>query len=350
MPMTLYQFVERLPKVELHCHIEGTLEPEQMFEFAKRNKIDIPFKSPEEVREAYKFGNLQEFLDIYYQGMNVLRTEKDFYDLTMAYMDRIKQDNVIHTEIFFDPQGHTSRGVEFDTVLGGITRALDDARKKHGITSEVIMCFLRHLPEEHAQITFYDLERSKFKDRVIGVGLDSSEVGHPPSKFENVFARARDEGLRLVAHAGEEGPPEYIYEALDTLGVDRIDHGNRALEDPMLIDRLVRDKTPLTVCPLSNLALCVVKDRGSHPLKTMLYHGLKATVNSDDPAFFGGYMTDNYMAVVDALSLQKHHIRQLADNAIEASFASEARKAEMRNQTSLYFSPRTPAADMDFRG
>ncbi|HEY8190000.1 MAG TPA: adenosine deaminase, partial [Micavibrio sp.] len=251
-------FIEGLPKLELHVHIEGTLEPELMFALAQRNKIDIPFKTVEEVHNAYKFNNLQDFLDIYYQGMSVLRTEQDFYDLTFAYLKRIASDNVMHTEIFFDPQGHTDRGVPFETVLNGITRALDDGHKDFGISSRLIMCFLRHLSEESA---FETLEQAlPHKDRIFGVGLDSSELGNPPSKFMRVFAKAREEGFALVAHAGEEGPPAYVREALDDLHIQRMDHGNRSLEDPALVDYLVREGIALTVCPLSNLKLCVVMD------------------------------------------------------------------------------------------
>ncbi len=330
----IYQYIEGLPKVELHLHIEGSLEPEQMFEFAQRNNIEIPFKSVEEVREAYNFSNLQDFLDIYYQGMNVLQTEQDFYDLTYAYLKKVASQNVMHTEIFFDPQGHTDRGVEFDTVMNGIHRALQDGEKELGVTSNTIMCFLRHLSEEEA---FKTLDQAlPHKDKIIGVGLDSSEMGHPPSKFERVFAKAKDEGFKLVAHAGEEGPAEYVYEALDVLNVDRLDHGNRSLEDKDLTDRLVNSGMALTVCPLSNVKLCNVDDIGNHPLRKMLHLGLKATCNSDDPAYFGGYMNENITAVANATGMGEAELAQLTANAIEKSFAPEGRKAEMRATLDSY--------------
>ncbi len=327
-------FIEKLPKVELHLHIEGSLEPELMFSLAQRNKIKLPFKSVEEVRKAYDFSNLQDFLDIYYQGMGVLQTEQDFYDLTWAYLEKCAAQNVIHTEIFFDPQGHTGRGIKFETVLNGITRALDDGKKKFGISSGLIMCFLRHLSEEAA---FKTLEQAiPYKSRIIGVGLDSSEKGHPPSKFARVFAKARTEGFLIVAHAGEEGPPEYVWEALDVLKVNRIDHGNRSLEDTALVARLVKEGMALTVCPLSNLKLCVVRDMRNHPLKKMLELGLKATVNSDDPAYFGGYMNDNYKAVAKALNLEKSHLLTLARNSVEASFLTDAEKSVLLQKVNAY--------------
>ncbi|MBW7911797.1 MAG: adenosine deaminase [Alphaproteobacteria bacterium] len=330
----IVQFIRDLPKVELHLHIEGSLEPELMFALAQRNKIDIPFKSVEEVRAAYDFGNLQDFLDIYYQGMNVLRTEQDFYDLTWAYLTRVAGENVQHVEIFFDPQGHTSRGVAFETVLDGITRALDDGKKKLNVTSKLIMCFLRHLSEEDAMQTL--AQALPYKDKILGVGLDSSEVGHPPSKFARVFEKARAEGFLLVAHAGEEGPPEYVWEAIDQLKIDRIDHGNRSLEDDILSERIVQDGMALTVCPLSNLKLCVVKDMQKHPLKKMLDLGIKATVNSDDPAYFGGYMNDNYIAVATALGLSKQDILTLARNSIEATFLDDAGKKRLFDNLEAY--------------
>ncbi|HCS23448.1 MAG TPA: adenosine deaminase [Alphaproteobacteria bacterium] len=330
----IVQFIRDLPKVELHLHIEGSLEPELMFALAQRNKIDIPFKSVEEVRAAYDFGNLQDFLDIYYQGMNVLRTEQDFYDLTWAYLTRVAGENVQHVEIFFDPQGHTSRGVAFETVLDGITRALDDGKKKLNVTSKLIMCFLRHLSEEDAMQTL--AQALPYKDKILGVGLDSSEVGHPPSKFARVFEKARAEGFLLVAHAGEEGPPEYVWEAIDQLKIDRIDHGNRSLEDDILSERIVQDGMALTVCPLSNLKLCVVKDMQKHPLKKMLDLGIKATVNSDDPAYFGGYMNDNYIAVATALGLSKQDILTLARNSIEATFLGDADKKRLFDNLEAY--------------
>ncbi len=328
------QFIKGLPKVELHLHIEGSLEPELMFALAQRNNINIPFKSVEEVRAAYDFSNLQDFLDIYYQGMNVLQTAQDFYDLTWAYLERVAQQNVQHVEIFFDPQGHTSRGIAFSTVLNGITNALEDGRKKLGVTSQLIMCFLRHLSEEDALKTLE--EALPFKDKILGVGLDSSEVGHPPSKFTRVFAKAREAGFLIVAHAGEEGPPEYVWEALDQLKVNRIDHGNRSLEDDKLVSRLVTEGMALTVCPLSNLKLCVIKDIDQHPLKKMLDLGLKATVNSDDPAYFGGYMNENYTAVADALGLERTHILKLARNSIDASFLNDTEKKRLYDNLDNY--------------
>ncbi|MEO1250750.1 MAG: adenosine deaminase [Pseudomonadota bacterium] len=320
----LIAFAKRLPKAELHLHIEGSLEPELMFALAQRNKIEIPFASVEEVRKAYDFSNLQDFLDIYYQGMSVLQTEEDFFDLTMAYLNRARADNVRHAEIFFDPQGHTGRGVAFDTAISGILTALQMARAQFGMTASLIMCFLRHLPEEDAFETLRQAE--PWLDRIEAVGLDSSEVGHPPSKFERVFAAARERGLKLVAHAGEEGPPEYVLEALDLLKIDRLDHGNRSLEDEALTDRLAREEMTLTVCPLSNLKLCVVDDMASHPLKRMLDLGLKATVNSDDPSYFGGYLMDNFTAVIEALDLTAEDIRALAKNSFEGSFLPENEK------------------------
>ncbi|MCE9508106.1 MAG: adenosine deaminase [Alphaproteobacteria bacterium] len=330
----LDKFIEGLPKVELHLHIEGSLEPELMFSLAQRNKIKLPFKSVEEVRKAYDFGNLQDFLDIYYQGMGVLQVEQDFYDLTWAYLEKCAAQNVMHVEIFFDPQGHTARGIKFGTVINGITRALDDGKKKLGISSHLIMCFLRHLSEADA---FQTLEQAlPYKNKIIGVGLDSSEKGHPPSKFKNVFAKARAEGLMTVAHAGEEGPPEYVWEALDLLKVNRLDHGNRSLEDPRLIARLVKEGMALTVCPLSNLKLCVVKDLRNHPLKKMLELGLKATVNSDDPAYFGGYMNDNFKAVAKAVGLEKSHLLTLARNSINASFLNDTEKKALLQKVDAY--------------
>ncbi|MCW0197970.1 adenosine deaminase [Sphingopyxis sp.] len=318
-------FIAGLPKAELHLHIEGSLEPDLMFALAQRNGVAIPFASAEEVRAAYAFSNLQDFLDIYYQGMGVLQTERDFHDLTAAYLARARADGVRHVEIFFDPQGHTARGIAFETVVTGITRALDAARTEHGLTSKLILCFLRHLSEAEAEATLD--EALPFLDRIDGVGLDSSEVGHPPSKFERVFARARNLGLKLVAHAGEEGPPAYVREALDLLHVDRIDHGNRSLEDDALVARLAGEGMTLTVCPLSNLKLCVVDDLAAHPLKTMLDAGLAATVNSDDPSYFGGYVNANYQAVADALDLSKADLVALARNSFTGSFLSDADKA-----------------------
>lgn len=323
-------FIEGLPKVELHLHIEGSLEPELMFSLAQRNNIKIPFSSVEEVKEAYNFSNLQDFLDIYYQGMNVLQTEQDFYDLTWAYLEKISAQNVMHTEIFFDPQGHTERGVPFATVINGITKALSDGEEKLAITSELIMCFLRHLSEEDA---FKTLEEAlPFKDKILGIGLDSSELGHPPSKFERVFARAREEGFKVaVAHAGEEGPAEYVYEALDLLKVDRVDHGNRAMDDKGLIARLNDNRMALTLCPLSNLKLCVIDDMKQHPVKDMLNAGVIATINSDDPSYFGGYMNENFVSIAEALNLSEADLSKLVENSIEASFAKDERKSELKD-------------------
>ncbi|MBA4049179.1 MAG: adenosine deaminase [Sphingomonas sp.] len=318
-------FIARLPKAELHLHIEGSLEPELMFALAKRNGVSIPFASVEDVRAAYDFSNLQDFLDIYYQGMAVLLTEQDFFDLTSAYLARAHADGVRHVEIFFDPQGHTERGVAFDTVIGGITRALDHGQARFGITSKLILCFLRHLSEEAAEATLD--QALPHLARIAGVGLDSSEAGHPPAKFARVFARARLLGLKLVAHAGEEGPPAYVHEALDILGVDRIDHGNRALEDAALVTRLAATGMCLTVCPLSNIKLCVVPDIAAHPLKVMLDAGLAATVNSDDPAYFGGYVNANFTAVADALDLSRAQLVQLARNSFTGSFLNANEQA-----------------------
>lgn len=314
------KFINNLPKAELHLHLEGSLEPEMMFELAKRNNIKIPFNSVDEVRAAYKFNNLQEFLDIYYQGAQVLINEQDFYDLTWAYLKRVHADNCKHVEVFFDPQTHTDRGVEFDIVINGISRALEDGKKELGISSFLIMCFLRHLPEEEAFKTL--AMAAPHLTKILGVGLDSGEVGNPPAKFANVFKSAREMGLKIVAHAGEEGPPEYIYEALDILNIDRIDHGNRCLESEELVKKIIDKGLTLTVCPLSNLSLCVVKDLAQHPLKTMLSKGLKVTINSDDPAYFGGYLNKNYIETQKAINLSRDEIITLAKNSFKGSFLS----------------------------
>lgn len=320
-----YELFAELPKAELHLHIEGSFEPELMFEIARRNDVSIPYKSVEELRKAYDFSNLQDFLDIYYQGMSVLLKEQDFYDLTWAYLTRVKEDNVRHVEIFFDPQGHTERGVSFQTAITGIHKALEDGEAKLGISYKLIMCFLRHLSEESALET---LEQAKpYLDWIDGVGLDSSEMGHPPSKFKTAFAEAKKLGLKLVAHAGEEGPPAYVYEALDDIHVDRIDHGNRALEDDALTSRIAEKGYTLTVCPLSNLKLCGVTDMKDHPLPKMLELGLRATVNSDDPAYFGGYVNQNFKAVHDAQPLSADEAVTLAKNSFTGSFLGEAEKA-----------------------
>jgi adenine deaminase len=325
--------IDALPKAELHLHIEGSLEPEMLFALAERNNVAIPFASVEEVRQAYQFSNLQDFLDIYYQGMSVLLVEQDFYDLTMAYLERANADTVRHVEIFFDPQGHTERGVSFDTAIGGILRALDDGQARFGITHRLIMCFLRHLDEEAAFATLAEAE--PWLDRIEGVGLDSSELGHPPAKFARVFAKARSLGLKLVAHAGEEGPPNYVWEALDVLGIDRIDHGNRALEDDALIERIVADGQTLTVCPLSNLKLCVIHDIADSPVKRMLDLGIRATVNSDDPAYFGGYVNANFKAIAGALELSRDDIVRLAENSFSGSFLPESEKEAQLKQVHL---------------
>ena len=323
--MNRLELIQAMPKAELHVHIEGTFEPELMFAIAQRNEIAIPYQSVEEVRQAYNFHNLQSFLDIYYAGANVLIHEQDFYDLAWAYFEKCAEDNVVHTEMFFDPQTHTDRGIAFETVLNGLQRACDDAAEKLGITSHLIMCFLRHLSEAAA---FETLEQAlPYKDQIIGVGLDSSEVGHPPSKFERVFAKAREAGFLIVAHAGEEGPAEYVWEALDLLKVNRIDHGVRSEEDPALMQRLIAEKMPLTVCPLSNLKLCVVDDMQQHNIRRLLQQGVQVTVNSDDPSYFGGYMNDNFIAIAEALDLSNDELKQLAINSFEASFISEADKA-----------------------
>lgn len=319
------QLIADLPKAELHMHIEGSLEPELMFDLAERNSVSLPFSSIEQIREAYRFDCLQDFLDVYYQGMSVLLTEQDFFDLTWAYLERCREDNVVHTEIFFDPQGHTARGVAFETALSGISAALDQGRTELGISSHIIMCFLRHLDESEAFETMGQAE--PHLDRIIGVGLDSSELGHPPSKYQRIFDRAGEMGLRRVAHAGEEGPPEYVWGAIDGLKVDRIDHGNRSLEDPALVERLVAMQMPLTVCPQSNLRLAVVTDMAEHPIREMLAAGLKCTVNSDDPAYFGGYVNDNFKSLVDAVDLQREEIIALVRNSFEAAFLSREEKA-----------------------
>ncbi len=323
----LADLIARIPKVELHVHIEGTLEPDMAFALAERNGVAMPYPSADALREAFEFRELQEFLDVYYSACAALLTEADFYDLTMAYMRRVAADNVVHTEIFFDPQTHTARGVEFEPIVVGIGRALDDARAELGITSELIMCFLRHLSEEDA---FATLERAMpFRERIIGVGLDSGERGNPPSKFARVFGRAREHGFRAVAHAGEEGGPDYVVEALDILGVQRVDHGVRSAEDDALLQRLADARMPLTVCPLSNVRLRVFDTMADHNLRRLLERGLCVTVNSDDPAYFGGYMTDNYVAVCEALDLSATDVITLARNAAEAAFVDDARRAEI---------------------
>lgn len=327
-------FIQGLPKVELHLHIEGSLEPELLFELAQRNNIDIPYESPQALRKAYEFEDLQSFLDIYYQGANALRTEQDFYDLTWAYLERCKAENVIHTEIFFDPQTHTDRGIEFETVINGIHRAMQDGNEKLGITSQIIACFLRHLSEESAIETLQSIV--KHKDKIIGVGLDSSELGHPPEKFKRAFQQAKEAGLLTVAHAGEEGPAQNIIDSVEMLGVSRVDHGVRCVEDASLVEALIESKMPLTVCPLSNIKLCVFDEMEQHNIVDLLRKGVAVTINSDDPAYFGGYMTDNFMAVSNAHPMTKAELAQFTINAINASFISEALKAKYRAQVADY--------------
>ncbi|MBK8454736.1 MAG: adenosine deaminase [Thiofilum sp.] len=323
---TFHHFLNELPKAELHMHLEGSLEPELMFQLAQRNQITLPFDSVNAIRAAYQFSNLQDFLDIYYQGANVLQTEQDFYDLTWAYLERCKAQNVLHVEPFFDPQTHTERGIAFATVINGIDRALKDAEQQLGISSRLIMCFLRHLPESAA---FATLEQAlPYQDKIMAVGLDSSEKGFPPELFERVFTKAREAGFLTVAHAGEEGPADYIGQALNLLKVERIDHGVRCVEDPALVEHLINIQMPLTVCPLSNIKLCVFKDMREHNVLELLERGVKVTINSDDPAYFGGYMTENFVAVADALPMTKAQAIKLAQNSFEASFLSDAEKAE----------------------
>ena len=316
--------IKQLPKCELHIHIEGSLEPELMFALARRNGISLSYPSVDALRDAYRFGNLQDFLNLYYQGMSVLITEQDFYDLAWAYLERAHADNVRHVEMFFDPQGHTSRGIPFATVIEGLHRAIVDAGRKLGVQASLIMCFLRHLDEADAEKTLDSA--LAFKDWIVGVGLDSSEAGNPPSKFKHVFGRARDAGFFLSAHAGEEGPPSYVWEALDVLGVTRIDHGNRSLEDETLVGRLARDQVPLTMCPLSNLRLRVVDDLRHHPLRRMMDKGVIVTVNSDDPAYFGGYVNQNYLAVSEALGLERDEIAAIVRNGIKVSLMTAPEK------------------------
>jgi len=317
--MSTHDWLNALPKAELHVHLEGTLEPELMFKLAERNKIKLPWNSVEQVRQAYQFNNLQEFLDLYYQGAHVLQTEQDFYDLTMAYLKQCEAQNVLHVEPFFDPQTHTDRGIPMQAAIVGISEALADARDLMGISSGLILCFLRHLSEEAA---FATLEQAMpFRDLFFAVGLDSSEMGHPPSKFTNVFAKARAEGLLAVAHAGEEGPPDYIWQALDLLKVSRIDHGVRAWEDPRLMQRLIDEQIALTICPLSNTKLKVYQHMREHPILKMLEQGALVTVNSDDPAYFGGYVTENFVALQQALGMSQAQAERLAENSFKARLA-----------------------------
>lgn len=323
-PEQITSLIKALPKAELHLHIEGSFEPELMFRLAQRNDITLSYDSVASLKEAYQFNNLQEFLDLYYQGMNVLQTQQDYYDLTRAYLDKVHSQNVRHVEIFWDPQGHLERGIDFGTQITGILQALKEARSQQGMSYRLIMSFLRHLSEESA---FETLELAKpYLDEIYGVGLDSSEQGHPPEKFQAVFAACRDLGLKITAHAGEEGPPEYVWQALDLLQVDRVDHGNRSLEDSALIERLAESQMVLTVCPLSNLKLQVVKSLQDHPIPAMLAAGLKATINSDDPAYFGGYMNENLIQLQQAVGLSADAIITLVRNSITGSWAEDARK------------------------
>ena len=329
------EFIKNLPKAELHLHIEGTLEPEMMFELAQRNDIDLPYESVSEVKEAYDFDNLQSFLDIYYKGSQVLQKEQDFYDLTWAYLEKAVKQNVRHAEIFFDPQSHTDRGIAFETAYQGIDRALQDGKTKLGISSQLILSFLRHLSQEEA---FATLEQAlPYKDNIPAVGLDSAEKGNPPSKFKAVFDRAQAEGFLTVAHAGEEGPPEYIWEAINLLNVSRIDHGVRSMDDPKLLDYLVEKQIPLTVCPLSNVELKVFDSMAKHNLKQLLDLGICATVNSDDPSYFGGYIAENYEAAQSALDLTKQDLYQLAKNSFQASFLPPESKHQLIAELDDYF-------------
>ncbi len=334
MVKSIKDFIAKLPKAELHLHIEGTLEPELLFKLAQRNNKKTAYPTIEELKQAYNFSNLQEFLDIYYQGASVLIEEQDFYDLTWAYLEKAHAQNIIHAEIFFDPQTHTDRGVKFDTVIKGIHRALEDGKNKLGISSKLILCFLRHLDETEAQKTLD--EALPFKEWITAVGLDSSEIGHPPAKFQQVYERARKEGLIAVAHAGEEGPSEYVWEALNLLKVSRIDHGNHALDDEKLVKELADKQIPLTVCPLSNQKLKVVPDLKTHPLRKMLQKNLLVTINSDDPAYFGGYVNENYLAIANALEITKEELTQLAKNSFTASFLDTDYKKQLIEKVNAY--------------
>jgi adenine deaminase len=328
------KFIQCLPKAELHLHIEGSFEPELMFSIAQRNNIELPFEKVEDIRAAYNFSNLQDFLNIYYQGMNVLQEKQDFYDLTLAYLQRAKLQNVRHVEIFFDPQGHTERGIEFYTVISGIYAALEFAQENYDMSFRLIMCFLRHLSEEAAFVTLQQAE--PFRNKLFAVGLDSSECGHPPSKFQRVFSAARNQGYRCVAHAGEEGPPSYIREAVELLKVDRIDHGNRVLEDEQLTRELAQAKIGFTVCPMSNYRLQVVRDYKKHPLKRMLDSGLVVTVNSDDPAFFGGYINENFEVMQNSLHLENAVVADLARASFTAAFMENGRRVQLLKELDTY--------------
>jgi len=327
-------FLAGMPKAELHLHLDGALSPELMFTLAQRNKVELPYKSVAEIEAAYQFTSLQSFLDVYYQGASALNREQDFYDLTTDYFLKCKADNIRHTEISFDPQTHTERGIAFEIIISGILRAMDDAKKNWNTSSLLIMDFLRHLSEESAMKT---LEQARpWKDKIIAVGLDSSELGHPPSKFKRVFDQARAEGFRVVAHAGEEGPPEYIWEAINLLKVERIDHGVRSDEDPRLMEYLRASQIPLTVCPLSNVRLCVYKDMKQHNIFKLMSSGLRVMVNSDDPTYFGGYLNDNYFALADAFAMTRAQALQLAHNSFTASFISDKEKQGFINELEAY--------------
>ena len=334
-PETSKAFIRGMPKAELHIHIEGSLEPEMMFELAERNGVALRYASAEEARRAYDFGDLQSFLDLYYEGMQVLLYEQDFYDLTWSYLQKVSEQKVRHAEIFFDPQAHTGRGVPFETVISGIHRALVDAERQLSISSKLIMCFLRHLSAKEAMETLH--ESLPFRERIVGVGLDSSEIGHPPRDFKTVFDRAREDGLLTVAHAGEEGPPEYIWQALDDLKVSRIDHGVRCTEDPKLVERLREEQVPLTVCPLSNVKLRVFDTIQDHNLKRMLDFGLRVTLNSDDPAYFGGYVDENFYAAQEGLHLSRDDVYELTKNSFEASFLDAESKQWLLYELDGYF-------------
>ncbi|MCK5825080.1 MAG: adenosine deaminase [Ichthyobacteriaceae bacterium] len=332
---TIENYIINIPKAELHLHIEGTLEPELMFKIAKRNNIELKYSSANELRKAYHFSKLQDFLDTYYQGVNILIHEQDFYDLTIEYLKKVHSENVLHTEIFFDPQSHTERGIEFKTVITGINNAIVYAKNNFNISTKLIVSFLRHLSEESAIETLN--QAIKYKDIITAVGLDSSEIGNPPSKFINVFKQAKQNGFLAVAHAGEEGPTEYIWEAINLLKVDRIDHGNQSLNDDNLVNEIVNKKLALTVCPLSNLKLKVVDNLKKHPLKTMLNKGIITTVNSDDPAYFGGYLNKNYLEIQKALNLSINEITTLARNSFSASFLNDNEKQKMLDKVDAYY-------------
>lgn len=333
-PERLPELIATLPKAELHIHVEGSLEPELIFALARRNGVSLPWADVEALRAAYAFTDLQSFLDVYYAGAGVLRTEDDFRDMAWAYLERAAADRVLRAEIFFDPQTHTARGVPFSTVIRGLSRAVDEARERLGVSAALILCFLRHLTEREA---FETLEEAMpWRDRFVGVGLDSSERGHPPQKFARVFARARELGLRRVAHAGEEGPPEYVRDALDLLGAERIDHGVRAVEDAALMRRLAAERVPLTVCPLSNVKLRVFDRMEAHNLRALMDAGLLVTLNSDDPAYFGGYVNDNYRRLAEAVGLSREQVTQIARNSFEGSFLTAAEKAARIAEVQAY--------------